>query len=311
MSIEPAWRKPAQARPTASQAAVGRTATAARQPLTPSMHTRLCVRRRPGHLRSPYTNEPAAELTASPASSGPDMPTDISRCSRSAGSTSSARASSDRPAAPVTYTGQARARMRSIGSPSRSDSSAFQPAGSSQSPATESPIRTAARSSGRPGATPSARPVTAAGAIAHMPKTRTDSADMACATARSGTRLLRIARSPPGAAPGAPPATNAQAASTTAGASGSAPSAAKPTAPTPRPTASCGRARSGRIRMPRSAAPTISPITYTAARIAPSAYPPSRSRTRNTTARGAMATGIRAPTATTAQVRVPRDAISR
>ncbi|MFJ4905587.1 hypothetical protein ACIQCR_16030 [Streptomyces sp. NPDC093249] len=158
---------------------------------------------------------------------------------------------------------------------------------------------------------PSASPVARAGAAAQMPKVSTDSMLIAWVTARSGTRRVSRARIPPGTAAGPAPASSAKAARTTGWAPGQNPMPRNPAAPAASPAASCGRARSAFIRIPRTGAAMISPRTYAAASTAPSAYPPGRSRTRNTSASGAMATGSRPVTVTADQRRTGRVASER
>ncbi len=238
----------------------GISATAVRTAAIAHSSTTLRVASRPGQVRSPYRNAPTPAAADMPSSSGPAQPTPMPRCSRSAGRTNSARASRDSPAAPVTYTGQAPASTRSLGVPPVC-SSACHPSGSSHSPATEAAIKAAASTSGMPGATPSARPVTAAGDTAQMPEVSMDSTDRACAAAWPGTSEVSRARSPPEAAEGAAPARNANAARSTGCTPGNVPRHAKPAAPAASPAARCGRARRGSRRMPRTGAPRISPMT--------------------------------------------------
>ncbi|XIG72088.1 hypothetical protein C1N81_00880 (plasmid) [Streptomyces sp. SGAir0957] len=76
--------------------------------------------------------------------------------------------------------------------------------------------------------------------------------------------------------------------------------AANATAPMASPAANCCRVRPARRRAPSSGAPVISPSTYAEAGPAPSVYPPGASLLRNTTAGGAMATGVLPASETTA-----------
>lgn len=306
-----AWRSPAATRATAIAAVHGRTATRATPEATARTRTSDWTASGPGQFpRRPYTNAPTAEPIENPASRGPAQPMPIPRCSRSAGRISSASASRVRLAAPRTYTGHARSSDRRSDVPS-SLAVCCQPDGSPHRPGTDTAISTPMSSRGTAGSTPSARPVARAGAAAQMPKVSTDSMLIAWVTARSGTRLVRRARSPPGTAAGPAPASRARAARTAGCAPGSRPSPVNPAAPTASPATSCGRARSAFIRRPRTGAATISPITYAAASTAPNEYPPGRSRTRNTSASGAMATGSRPATVTADQTRTGRVASSR
>jgi hypothetical protein len=94
---------PARTSATASHASDGAVATSATQPVMPTSRTTLCARSEPGQLpRTAYRMAPSAAATENPASSGPAQPTPMARWCKSAGRTSSASASRDTDAAPVT-----------------------------------------------------------------------------------------------------------------------------------------------------------------------------------------------------------------
>jgi hypothetical protein len=94
---------PASTSASAIHATEGAVATSATQPVMPTSRITLCVRSEPGQLpRRAYRMAPSAAATENPASSGPAQPTPMARWCRSAGRTSSASASRDTEAAPVT-----------------------------------------------------------------------------------------------------------------------------------------------------------------------------------------------------------------
>jgi hypothetical protein len=103
VSCTPDCKSPARTSATAIHAREGTVAASVTQAVTPSSRTRLWVRTEPGQRpRAPYRAAPMADAIENAASSEPAQPTPMPRCRSSAGRASSASASRDIAAAPVT-----------------------------------------------------------------------------------------------------------------------------------------------------------------------------------------------------------------